>query len=135
MSNLINFEGHQIRQTQHNGETYFSIIDVVTILSDSSNSKRYWTDLKRKLNKEGSQVSENIGQLKLPAADGKKYKTDCTNTATIFRIVQSIPSSNGLSPNQYSSNKIDNVMDMDTLFSLKSFKYRSKIKHNYSCVK
>ena len=71
MSNLINFEGQQIRQTQHNGATYFSIVDVVKVLSASSNPKRYWTDLKRKLNKEGSQVYENIVQLKLPAADGK----------------------------------------------------------------
>ena len=94
MSDIIQFQGQNIRQVEHDGATYFSIVDVVAVLSASSNPKRYWTDLKRKLNKEGSQVYENIVQLKMKAADGKKYKTDCANRETIFRIIQSIPSPN-----------------------------------------
>ena len=71
---------------------YFSIIDIVAVLTDSSNPRRYWSDLKSKLKQEGSEVYENIVQLKLPASDGKKYKTDCFNTEDLLRTIQSIPS-------------------------------------------
>jgi len=71
---------------------YFSIIDVVAILTDSTIPKRYWTDLKKKLKIEGSQVYEKIVQLKFKAVDGKKYATDCFSTEDMFRLVQSIPS-------------------------------------------
>ena len=91
---LIVFEDKQIRRTWHNKEWYFSIIDVVEILTTSDRPRKYWSDLKFKLtNEEGfSQLSEKIGQLKLLATDGKKYATDCANTETLFRIIQSIPS-------------------------------------------
>lgn len=91
---LIIFEDKKIRRAWHQDEWYFSIIDIVEALTNSSIPKRYWTDLKRNLLEvEGSiELYEKIVQLKLPASDGKNYSTDCANTETIFRIIQSIPS-------------------------------------------
>ncbi len=71
---------------------YFSIIDVIGVLTDSDRPRKYWNDLKKKLEKEGSQLSEKIGQLKIKAADGKMYMTDVADTEQIFRLIQSIPS-------------------------------------------
>jgi len=71
---------------------YFSIIDVVEVLTDSTIPKRYWSDLKNKLKDEGSEVYEKIVQLKLIASDGKKYATDCFSTEDLLRVIQSIPS-------------------------------------------
>lgn len=87
------FEGKQIRKVMHEGEWWFSIIDIVDVLTDSNIPKRYWSDLKRKLTKEGySELYDKIVQLKFTAADGKNYATDCANTETVFRVIQSIPS-------------------------------------------
>ena len=87
------FEGKQIRKIMHEGEWWFSIVDIVDVLTDSNIPKRYWSDLKRKLTKEGySELYDKIVQLKFTAADGKKYATDCANTETMFRVIQSIPS-------------------------------------------
>jgi len=71
---------------------YFSIIDIIRILSESKNPRRYWSDLKIKLNKEGSQLYEKIVQLKMLAFDGKMRETDAADTEQILRLVQSIPS-------------------------------------------
>ena len=71
---------------------YFSVVDVIQVLTDSNIPKRYWSDLKRKLAAEGSEVYENIVQLKLQAADGKKYLTDVADTEQVLRIIQSVPS-------------------------------------------
>ena len=71
---------------------YFSIIDVIAILSDSNNPRRYWSDLKRKLNLEGSEVYEKIVQLKMTAPDGKQRNTDCFSIENLLRLIQSIPS-------------------------------------------
>lgn len=73
-------------------EWYFSIIDVIAVLTDSDNPRRYWSDLKRRLAKEGSQLYAEIVQLKLPAEDGKMRLTDVANTEQLFRLIQSIPS-------------------------------------------
>ena len=73
-------------------EWYFSIVDVVAILTDSPRPRKYWNALKTKLNKEGSQLSQNMGQLKMESADGKKYLTDVANTEQLLRLIQSIPS-------------------------------------------
>lgn len=87
------FEGKHIRKIIHLDEWWFSVIDIVEILTGSSIPKRYWSDLKRKLAKEGySELYEKIVQLKFAATDGKYYATDCANTETMFRIIQSIPS-------------------------------------------
>jgi len=87
------FEGKHIRKITKEGEWWFSVIDIVEVLTGSNIPKRYWSDLKRKLAKEGySELYDKIVQLKFAAADGKYYATDCANTETMFRIIQSIPS-------------------------------------------
>ena len=73
-------------------EWYFSVVDVIEVLTESDRPRKYWNDLKLKLTKEGSELSEKIGQLKIPAADGKNYKTDVLDTQQLFRLIQSIPS-------------------------------------------
>jgi DNA-damage-inducible protein D len=96
MTNKIKlFEQQKVRThwDEENQQWYFSIIDVIQILTDSNNPRRYWSDLKRKLMQEGfSQLYEIIVQLKLESADGKKYATDCTDTKNLMRLIQSIPS-------------------------------------------
>ena len=77
---------------EENEEWYFSIVDVVEVLTDTDRPRKYWNDLKKKLKLEGSELSEKIGQLKLLAADGKKYKSDVVSTDQLFRLIQSIPS-------------------------------------------
>lgn len=92
-SQLAVFEGRRIRKTIHQGEWWFSIIDVIGVLVGGDRPRKYWNDLKKKLSQEGyDQLSDKIGQLKMPSADGKLYATDCANTETMFRIIQSIPS-------------------------------------------
>src|SRR3989339_395575 len=87
------FKGKEIRKTIHQNEWWFSVVDVVEALTGTDRPRKYWSDLKTKLVKEGySEVSEKIGQLKLTAPDGKSRKTDCANTETVFRIIQTIPS-------------------------------------------
>jgi len=86
------FNGFRVRKVLHNGEWWFSVIDVVEVLTGSSIPKRYWSDLKKKLIKEGSQLYDKIVQLKFEAADGKKYATDCLSTENLLRLIQSIPS-------------------------------------------
>jgi len=88
------FESKHVRvQWDDNVEKwYFSVIDIIEVLTESKNSRRYWSDLKIKLNKEGSQLYEKIVQLKMKASDGKLRKTDAADTEQILRLVQSIPS-------------------------------------------
>ena len=91
-NSLIVFGGTKIRRIWHNEEWWFSIVDIIEILTDSSRARKYWSDLKVKLIDEGFELSEKIGQLKLQSADGKYYETDCANTKNMFRIIQSVPS-------------------------------------------
>ncbi|MBN1830027.1 MAG: Bro-N domain-containing protein [Deltaproteobacteria bacterium] len=92
-TNIAVFRGKEIRKTIHENEWWFSIIDVVEALTGTERPRKYWNDLKKKLLDEGYvQLSEKIGQLKLQSSDGKRYETDCANTETMFRIIQSIPS-------------------------------------------
>ncbi|MHB0984601.1 MAG: BRO-N domain-containing protein [Sulfuricella sp.] len=88
------FQETAIRRAWHADEWWFSVIDVVGVLSDSNNPNRYWSDLKRKLAQEAGsgQPYEKIVRLKLTAPDGKQRDTDCANTETLFRVIQSIPS-------------------------------------------
>ncbi|PIU37420.1 hypothetical protein COT02_00970 [Candidatus Roizmanbacteria bacterium CG07_land_8_20_14_0_80_34_15] len=88
------FEGKQIRRhwDEEKELWYFAIMDIIEILVGTDRPRKYWNDLKTKLKAEGSEVSEKIGQLKMPAADGKFYLTDAANTETMFRIIQSISS-------------------------------------------
>ena len=92
-SHLALFDGRQIRKAFHAGEWWFSIIDVVEVLVGGDRARKYWNDLKKKLLQEGyDQLSEKIGQLKMQSSDGKFYATDCANSETLFRVIQSIPS-------------------------------------------
>lgn len=97
MNNEIKlFEGNQIRSVWDNEkeEWYFSIVDIIGVLTESKNPRRYWSDLKRKMkDEEGAiQLYGKIVQLKLESSDGKKYNTDTADMQGIFRIIQSIPS-------------------------------------------
>ncbi len=90
---MVVFQGKNIRRTWHEEQWFFSVVDIVDILVSGDRPRKYWNDLKKKLIAEGyDEVSENIGQLKLLAPDGKQRMTDCANTETMFRIIQSIPS-------------------------------------------
>ncbi|MHB8771121.1 MAG: BRO-N domain-containing protein [Syntrophales bacterium] len=92
-TNIAVFRGKEIRKTIHKNEWWFSIIDVIEALTGTDRPRKYWSDLKKKLISEGyGEVSEKIGQLKMIAPDGKMRLTDCANTETMFRIIQSIPS-------------------------------------------
>ena len=94
MSPVKLFENKKVRTFWDEAEQqwYFSVIDVIEILTGSSIPKRYWSDLKKKLSSEGSEVYEKIVRLKMQAEDGKMRETDCANTQQLFRIIQSIPS-------------------------------------------
>ena len=94
MSSIKLFESKKVR-TQWDEEKelwYFSVIDVIEALTGTDRPRKYWSDLKAKLIKEGSQLSENIGQLKMSAEDGKLRLTDVADTPQILRLIQSIPS-------------------------------------------
>ncbi len=93
ISNL--FEGKEIRSIwdSNKEDYYFSVVDVIGALTDSERPRKYWDDLKRQLKKEGSELSEKIGQLKMKSKkDGKNYLTDTLDTEGIFRLIESIPS-------------------------------------------
>ena len=92
ISNL--FENTEIRSIwdSEKEEYYFSVVDVIGALTDSNIPRNYWSDLKRKLKKEGSQLHENIVQLKMKSQkDGKNYLTDTLDTKGILRLIESIP--------------------------------------------
>lgn len=87
------FEGKNIRKAWHNNEWWFSIIDIVAALTETINPRDYWYKMKIRVKTEdGCQLSTLCRQLKLVSVDGKKYKTDCANTESVLRIIQSIPS-------------------------------------------
>jgi len=89
---LIVFQGTKIRRTSFNDEWWFSVIDIIGALTQTDRARKYWSDLKTKLQDEEFEVSEKIRQLKLLADDGKLSFTDCANTKNMFRIIRSIPS-------------------------------------------
>lgn len=88
------FEGKKVRTLwdEGNEKWYFSIIDVIAVLTDSPRPRKYWNALKTKLKAEGSELSHNLGQLKMEAEDGKLRITDVADTEQLFRLIQSIPS-------------------------------------------
>ena len=91
------FEGKEIRSIwdDEKEEYYFSVVDVISVLTESKIPRRYWTDLKNKLVEEGSQLYENIVQLKMKSKkDGKNYLTDVLDTEGILRLIESVPSPN-----------------------------------------
>jgi hypothetical protein len=94
MGNAKLFQNQQIRShwDAEREQWYFSVIDIVQVLTESERPRKYWADLKKKLLAEGSEVSEKIGQLKMLAPDGKRRETDVADTETLLRLIQSIPS-------------------------------------------
>lgn len=88
------FEDKRVRSVWDEKEEkwWFSVVDVVEVLTESANSRRYWSDLKRKLKEEGGQLYDFLVQLKMVSADGKKYQTDAADVEGILRIIESIPS-------------------------------------------
>lgn len=94
MSNVKLFESKKVRTHWdiEKEQWYFSVIDVIEILTDSPRPRKYWNALKTKLQAEGSEVSHKLGQLKMQAEDGKMRETDVADTETLLRLIQSIPS-------------------------------------------
>lgn len=93
-SSIIIFNQKQVRRVW-DGERelwYFSVVDIIEILTDSINPRKYWSVLKTRLKKEGNELATNCSQLKLLASDGKSYLTDVLDTENILRLIQSIPS-------------------------------------------
>ncbi|MBQ7448442.1 MAG: hypothetical protein IJS73_01420 [Paludibacteraceae bacterium] len=88
------FEGKQIRYVwdDEREQYFFSVVDVIEVLTESPRPRKYWNALKTKLAAEGSELSQNMGQLKLPSSDGKSYMTDVATTEQLLRLIQSVPS-------------------------------------------
>lgn len=88
------FENKKVRTVWDSEQEkwFISIIDVIEILTESPNARKYWSVLKVRLKKEGSQLATNCSQLKMQSSDGKFYKTDVADTEQLFRLIQSIPS-------------------------------------------
>ena len=127
------FEGKEIRSIwdSEKEEYFFSVIDIISALTESKIPKRYWTDLKRKLlNDEGSQLYENIVQLKMKSQkDGKSYMTDALDTKGILRLIESIPSPKAepfkLWLAQMGKERIDEVFDPELAVNRAVDYYRS----------
>jgi len=130
ISNL--FEDKEIRSIwdSEKEEYYFSVIDVVSALTDSNIPKRYWSDLKKKITKEGSELYENIVRLKLKAQDGKYRETDTLDTKGILRLIESVPSSKAepfkLWLANLGSERIDEVFDPEIAINRAVNYYRNK---------
>jgi prophage antirepressor-like protein len=111
------FEERKVRTfwDERQEKWYFSVIDVVEVLTDSNEPKRYWSDLKRKLAKEGNETYDDIVRLKMRAADGKMRLTDVADTEQLFRIIQSIQSPKAepfkLWIAQVASDRLDQMQD------------------------
>ena len=88
------FDGKQVRYVwdEKQEKYFFSIVDVIQVLTDSENPRKYWSVLKTRLKQEGSELATDYSQLKMPSRDGKKYLTDVADTEHVFRLIQSIPS-------------------------------------------
>ena len=94
MNELVLFQDKKVRRVwdESNQKWYFSIVDVIEILTDSPNPRKYWSVLKTRLKKENSELTTICSQLKMQSADGKFYNTDVANTEGLLRIIQSVPS-------------------------------------------
>jgi hypothetical protein len=107
---------------------YFSIVDVVQVLTDSADGRKYWNKLKQRLQAEGNESVTNCHQLKLPAADGKNYKTDVADMEQLLRLIQSIPSKKAEPVKQWlaevGSQRIDQMIDPELTFQMAVEDYR-----------
>lgn len=127
------FEGKEIRSVwdSEKEEYYFSVIDVIGALTDSNIPRNYWSDLKRKLKQEGSQLHENIVQLKMKSKkDGKTYATDTLDTKGILRLIESVPSPKAepfkLWLAQMGNERIDEIFDPEIAINRAIDYYRSR---------
>lgn len=125
-SALTPFEGKEIRKILHNDELYFSVVDIIEVLTDSPIPRNYWSDLKRREN----QLHEVCVQLKLTASDGRKRLTDCANTEGVLRIVMSVPSPKAeplkLWMAQVSTERIQETENPELLTERQAELYRAK---------
>jgi len=121
------FEQKQVRTLwdEEQEKWCFSIVDVVGILTDSPNPRKYWSVLKTRLKKEGSELVTNCSQLKMRSADGKNYLTDGADTEQLFRLIQSIPSPKAEPFKQWMAQVAIERLDQMTLNSL--FYFAGKI--------
>ena len=126
------FENNEIRSIwdSEKEEYYFSVVDVISALTNSNIPKRYWSDLKKKLSEEGSELYENIVRLKLKAQDGKLRETDTLDTKGILRLIESVPSPKAepfkLWLASLGSERIDEVFDPEIAINRAIDYYRSK---------
>lgn len=129
---LTTFENKEIRSVwnEEEEEWYFSVVDVVGVVTDSDRPRKYWSDLKKKLLVEGSELSEKIGQLKMRGLDGKMRLTDVANTEQLLRIIQSIPSPKAEPFKQWlamvGSRRLDETADPELAIQRALMEYKRK---------
>ena len=115
-------DGRLIRRQWHDGRWFFSVVDVVSLLTDTAAPRRYWSDLKRKLHEEGFESYEKIVQLKMRSLDGKNYATDAADAETMLRIVQSVSSPKAEPVKQWlakvGTEKLEEIAESDVLSGL-----------------
>jgi DNA-damage-inducible protein D len=125
-NSLTPFEGKPIRSIEHEGEMWFSVVDIIAALTDSPSPKHYWAMLKKR----ETQLVTICYQLKLKAADGKFYKTDCANTEGVLRIIQSVPSPKAEPFKQWMAGlgkrELDEMTDPELLNERQAEIYRAK---------
>lgn len=125
------FENKKIRAVWDDmrEEWYFSIVDVVSVLTDSIDGRKYWNKLKQRLKAEGSELVTNCHQLKLPSSDGKLYKTDVATTEQLFRLIQSIPSPKAepfkLWMAQTAKERLDEIQDPELTIDRAMMEYKA----------
>ncbi len=124
------FEGKRVRIVwdAEQEKYYFSIVDIVQVLTDSADGRKYWNKLKERLKKEGNESVTNCHQLKLLSSDGKKYKTDVADLQGIFRLIQSVPSKKAEPVKQWlaklGEQRIDQIIDPEQTFQMAVEDYR-----------
>ena len=114
------FDSKKIRTAWNETEEewYFSVVDVIEVLTESPRPRKYWNALKTKLSEEGSELSQNMGQLKLLSEDGKMRLTDVANTEQLFRLIQSIPSPKAEPFKQWLENLRDNMTNKELVINM-----------------
>jgi len=124
------FENKQIRVVwdAEKEKYYFSVVDIIQVLTESPRPRKYWSALKAKLKAEGDELSQSLGQLKLPSQDGKKYLTDVADLEEVFRIIQSIPSPKAEPLKRWlaevGAQRIDQMIDPELTFQMAVEDYR-----------
>lgn len=124
------FEGNKVRVVwdEEQEKYFFSVVDIIQVLTDSVDARTYWKVLKNRLKKEGNESVTNCNQLKLPSSDGKKYMTDVADLQGIFRIIQSVPSKKAEPVKQWlaqlGQQRIDQMIDPEQTFQMAVEDYR-----------